>query len=257
MNKKEFIDALRHSSDFPCELDPEAVCSYLESKLSDEVETDPSVFLNCMKLSFELFNHINEAEAQKHLDALATSIGEVMDSSETDKAESNEQSPDVSALPQDEPFFDKTKHRRSHGLWQRICNKKGSEKAMGIIAFSVVGILLLPFIAVAAALCLVLYAVPVVISTALMLAILVPTITLAVLAVIALSFGIAALFTSLPVGIMEIGLGTVLFSLTILLWALNLKFFTFIVPFVVSKITMLIKPILSKPISFVFGKEAK
>ena len=128
---------------------------------------------------------------------------------------------------------------------------------MGIIAFSVVGILLLPFIAVAAALCLVLYAVPVVISTALMLAILVPTITLAVLAVIALSFGIAALFTSLPVGIMEIGLGTVLFSLTILLWALNLKFFTFIVPFVVSKITMLIKPILSKPISFVFGKEAK
>lgn len=251
MNKKDFIETIRRSTELPREIDLEAVCSYLETKLSDEVDTDPAVFLRCMQLSFDIFNHLSETEEQKHLEALATSIGDAIDS----EAESDDENVPPSVTQTNTTVAPKCE--KQQGLWQKICNKKGTERALGITAFSVVSVLLLPFIAVAMALCLVLYTVPIVIATSIMLAVLVPTISLAVIAIIALSYGIATLFTSLPAGIMEIGLGTVLFSITILLWAINLKFFTFIVPFVVSKITLLIKTTFSHPVSLVFGKEAK
>ena len=44
-------------------------------------------------------------------------------------------------------------------------------------------------------------------------------------------------------------------SLSVALWALNLKFFTFTISFFVTQITKLISKLLSRPLSFVFGKE--
>lgn len=255
MNKKDFIDTIRQSPEFPCEIDLETVCAYLESKLPDSVNTEPDIFLQHFKLSFEIFRHINEAEARKHLEGLVSSIEDAIDSvpnSDTVVAESDVQAYDdnesTSSVKND-------KLQKHYGIWQKICARNGSKKVLGMTAFFAAFILLLPIIGACAVLILTLYAVPIILATVIMLALLVPTISLAVLAIIALSYGISSLFTSVPIGIMESGLGTVLFSLSVALWALNLKFFTFTISFFVTQITKLISKLLSRPLSFVFGKE--
>lgn len=255
MNKKDFIEKFKQTADLPCEIDADTVSTYLNDNLSDEVEFDPNVFSRCMKLSFDVLKHINETETKKQLDGIISSINEAIDSPAFEKNTDDGNRGQSSDSPDESVISNERNTESSVGLWQKISAKKGSAKSLSIIVFCAVSVLLLPFIMIIAVLCFLTYAIPIALASAITLTVLVPTLVLAVLAIIALSYGIANLFTSPPVGIMEMGLGTVLFSITVVLWALNLRFFTFVIPFLIRKITYLIKNIISRPISFIFGKE--
>lgn len=259
MNKTDFIDTFRQVADLPCEIDIDTVCSYLHGNLPQEVEISPEIFSQYMKLSFDILNHINEKETQKHLNSIMDSIQSVMDSRDdtANEATAVTKSSDISEKEPEPPTCDTEEQTYNKGLWQKICSLTGSKKSLGITAFIVSCIFLSPFFAIVAALCLVIYAVPIISASALTLAVLIPTVLLAVLAVVALSYGIASLFTSPPIGLMEMGLGTILFSITIALWAVNFRFFTFVIPFFAKKITSMLKKSFSYPVSFVFGKEVK
>ena len=259
MNKNEFIDIFRQNADFPAETDIDAICLYLAEHLSEDVEADPLILCDNMKLSFEVFRHLNELDSKKQLDEIMKSVEEAMrseDSTSSSEKKSDELSEEsVSISDEQESKARENSCSYKEGLWQRINNLKGFRRPSGLFAFFAGFVLLLPVLALIASIFALMYIIPLGIVTVVTLIILIPILFFAVLAIIALSYGIANLFTNAPIGLMEIGLGTVLFALTMAIWALNLQFFTFCFPFLFKKITLFIKKLLSVPIAFLFGKE--
>lgn len=257
MNKKEFIEIFSQNADFLNEDELESAKIYLSTRLEDEIDCkDAATFASNMKLSFEVFKYLEDVEAERHLSALGNSISQVIDSVENDAMPEEKDKEEV-AVPEPEPVSQKTQPKpRKGGLIQKIFSQKGASKtafiAIGIFAL----ILLVPFFAAIAALCAVMYIVPAVAVFAIWLAIMVAVAVSALLGIIALSYGIANIFITPPIGLMEIGLGTVLFSFMLALWALDFQFIATLMPFSFKRITKLLSRIFNKPKDFIFGKKA-
>lgn len=261
MNKKEFIEIFSQNADFLSEDELESAKIYLNTRLEDEIDCkDAATFASDMKLSFEVFKYLEDVEAERHLSALGNSISQVIDSVENDAMPEEKEKEEV-AVPEPEPIPEPVPQKpqpkpRKDGLVQKIFSQKGASKtafvAIGIFAL----ILLSPIFAAIAALCAVIYIVPAVAVLAIWLAIMVAVAASALLGIIALSYGIANIFITPPIGLMEIGLGTVLFSFMLALWALDFQFIATLMPFSFKKITKLLSRIFNKPKDFIFGKKA-
>lgn len=261
MNKKEFIEIFSQNADFLSEDELESAKIYLNTRLEDEIDCkDAAAFARDMKLSFEVFKYLEDVEAERHISALGNSISQVIDSVENDVVPEEKGNEEVAAreaepIPEPVPQKAQPKTTRKGGLLQKIFSLKGASKtafiATGIFAL----ILLSPIFAAVAALCTVLYIVPAVVVLAIWLAIMVAVAASALLGIIALSYGIANIFITPPIGLMEIGLGTVLFSFMLALWALDFQFIATLMPFSFKKVTKLLKRIFKKPKDFIFGKK--
>ncbi len=262
MNKNEFIDTFLQNADFLTDDELESAKLYLNTRLEDDKEFgDPAVFADNMRLSFELLKYLEDVENERHISALGDSISRAMD------AQADSDAPfeaPIEAIP--EPIHEQKpeqkqnaepiKKPRKGGLINKLRTQKGYMGIICMIVAAIVGVLLLPAICAVAAVCAALYVIPTVLVFAVWLAVLAFIAAFALLGIIAMSYGIANIFITAPIGLMEIGLGTALFSVMLALWALDFQFITSTMPFVCSKITLLLKLAFKKPKVFLFGKRA-
>lgn len=265
MNKNEFIDTFLQNADFLTDDELESAKLYLNTRLEDDKDLgNPTVFADNMRLSFELFKYLEDIENERHISALGDSISRVMDDEASDApTEAPIEATAESAVepineqkPGSEPSVQPIKKPRKGGLINKLCAQKGSMGVVCMIAAAIVGILLLPVLCVVAAVCAALYVIPTVLVLTVWLVVLAFIAAFGLLGIIALSYGIANIFITAPIGLMEIGLGTALFSVMLALWALNFQFIASAMPFVCSKITLLLKLAFKKPKEFLFGKRA-
>ncbi|MBQ9941037.1 MAG: hypothetical protein IJO74_05825 [Clostridia bacterium] len=257
MNKKEFINQFRSCAGFLSENELNIVCDYLSENLQEDSKyQNPAGFSDNMKISFDVFKHLSNVEYQNHLDGVKNSISEAMNSIQKEEfAEFNDSAvlTPVLQLEKTELSSKTSDNKRSEGLLQRISALNGFTKIISVFLFTVCLILFLPILALSVVLSAFVYLIPVCVISIVALLILLIVISFAVLGIVALSYGLATLFTNTAVGLMEIGLGTVLFSVMLALWALNMQFFTFCIPFFCKKINLLFKTVVSKFFKFVFG----
>lgn len=255
MKKQEFIDAFAEKADFLTADELEVVKQYLFDSINQtDCFSDADTFVQNMRLSFDIFKFLIHAEAERQACALGESVTSIMKKSdETQATDNNEQCQITGEHYKHDALSTKTISVKG-GIKEFISKKKGTGKAAAISLCAIAFILLLPIIGLTAAVCAALYIIPLLGVLAIWLFVMLINAAFALLGTVATSYGIANLFISTPVGLMEIGLGTVLFSFMLAVWALNYQFIASIIPWVCKKVTRLLKLLLKLPKQFIFGK---
>lgn len=263
MNKQEFIELFSKKADFLTSNELQIIKGYLEEKLPDREDMgDPEIFSHNMKLSFEAFRYLDTIEAERQISSIADSVNEIMNSPNEkiiSEAFDNEKTPPSQGKKGDshisENHVEKTHESSSAGFINKILQQKGALKYLYIIISFIALILLLPFIGFAAGICAALYLIPICTVILIWLIIMIIDATFALLGIVATSYGIANLFVTPPIGLIEIGLGTVLFSFMLAIWALNHQFASSVIPCACRTVTILLKKALTLIKEFAFGKE--
>ncbi|MBE6689099.1 MAG: hypothetical protein E7588_07465 [Ruminococcaceae bacterium] len=259
MNKQEFIDSLSQHASFLSSHELSDIKDYLNERLEDEsVPCDAELFVKNMKLSFELFRYLNETEALRHSEMFAKSVNEIMSNDDDNKTDTPSQEHTENSQTQTESFprEDENIHKNEKrgGFISFINGMSKTNRVLVSICCIAVLILLLPIFGIGAAVCVALYMIPLTLILAIWLLIMAIDAAFALLGTVAVSYGIANLFVSAPVGIIEIGLGTVLFSLMLAVWALNYQFVSTVVPATAKCAASLIKKAFTLIKEFIFGK---
>lgn len=253
MNKKQFIDEFTVRADFLDEFELESAKKYLEENLDDAAEfNDVSGFVNNVRLSFDMHGYLTQAEAVRFSESIANDVSEIMNST----AEHEMQSEGTVCEPSlDTGTEDKSTNSKSFG---GICGYfkelKGAKKMLAIAAAVFICVLLAPLAVLIASISALVYVSAVTIVLSAWLIILGVVALCALTGVIAVSYGIANIVTTPPIGIMEIGLGTVLFAVMLAVWALDYQYVATVLPFVCKKINCIIKKAVHSFRILIFGK---
>ena len=291
MTGNEFIDQLRSGADFMKPEDLNSLVSFYENRLlkaksADEEEKIVSDFgsveliLRKLKIEYgKLKNNINDPnETEAALKNRAAPVGGIFDG-DPEPASGNQHSGDGEDEDDDVKLFDETppeksasgkrpvsgrrsaggkakQRRKYYGLANTILDRLSLPNEKRRPVGVALRVLFSPVFIILTVLLIMLYvaALAVIVSAAAILGIL--ELALILVSVAELVYGIVMFFTSVPVALIELGLGTMLIGVVTAITALVYQLLTGVIPLAMRSITKLYLYTFRFLREFIFGSDA-